>query len=151
MRRRIAVKLEIVIALFCISACVDGPTTSPPPPVDVTGTWTGDIDSNTGPPGYTPVLGTISITLHFTQSGSRVDASMSSSSSILVGPATGYVSGRRLQVTITVPPCGGPGRGTPGTLSFVGDVDSDDRTMQVHYLGTECSGDGTGVLTRNAS
>lgn len=144
-----AVKLGCLVALCSATACMDfSSTPSPPPEVDVTGTWTGQIDSNTGPPGYSPVLGTITMTLHLTQSGSEVTGSMSSDS-ILVGSSRGAISARRVQLTITVPPCGGPGRGTPGTLVFVGDVDADGRTMQVHYLGTECSGDGTGALTRS--
>ncbi len=139
------VKCGLLAAMLAATACL-GSRMSAPPAVDVTGTWTGDIDSNTGPPGYDPVFGTYRMTLRLTQSGSSITGEMSSDV-VLEGPVSGAIAARRVLLTITVPGCGA--QGSPETLELVGDVDADGRTMSVRYTGMDCSGDGTGVLTRS--
>jgi hypothetical protein len=136
---------------FSIAAAVACGGSSSPPAVDVTGRWVGSVESNAGPPGYEPVFGTYTMTLDLVQSGSSVTGPMTTDVQ-LRGMAAGGVSGLRVDLRITVPPCGGPGPiNQSGSLSLVGTISADGRTMSVQYEGTACeqADYGRGVLTRS--
>ena len=136
-------------ALIAVVAC--GGTTLAPPGVDVTGRWVGSVDSTSGPPSFDPVFGTYTMTLQLTQSGANVTGTMTSDGS-LGGQVAGGVSGRRIDLRITVAPCGGP-TNRPGLFALTGNVREDaavPATMDVTYQGTACevADYGSGTLNK---
>jgi hypothetical protein len=134
----------LVLALVMATGCG---TESPPPAVDVTGTWVGSVDSNTGPPGFAPVFGTYTLTLQLVQDGSHVTGALIGAFS---GTIAGGVSGDRANLTVTVAPCGGPGN-LATTVNLTGTVQntfSGIPLMNITYEGKPCGvvDYGTGTL-----
>ena len=137
-------RLALGVALAMAAGCG---TESPPPTVDVTGTWVGSVDSNTGPPGFDPVFGTYTLTLELVQDGSHVTGTLVGAFS---GTIAGGVSGDRANLTVTVAPCGGPGNSV-ATVNLTGTVQntfSGISVMSIKYQGTPCGvvDYGTGTL-----
>jgi hypothetical protein len=135
---------------FALAAAIACGTQAPPPGVDVTGTWVGPIESTAGPPGFEPVFGTYTLTLHLVQAGSGVTGSFASNA--FSGTITGGVSGDRAILTVAVAPCGGPA-GPPRTVSLTGTVRNIGlaaEAMDVTYQGTPCgvADYGAGTLLR---
>jgi hypothetical protein len=98
--RRISAVVAVVILLSSLSACGNSPT-APPAPVDLTGTWSGQV----GPPGSGSAL---RLTWAATQTGNVV-----SGIATLIKPAagvqargamTGIFIADRLTLTYSVPP-----------------------------------------------
>jgi hypothetical protein len=137
---RLAVGLALAMATGC-------GTESPPPTVDVTGTWVGPVDSNTGPPGFDPVFGTYTLTLELVQDGSRVTGTLVGAFS---GTVAGGVSGDRASLTVAVAPCGGPGNSAATVVlsATVQNTFSGVPLMNIAYQGTPCGvvDHGTGTL-----
>ena len=141
---RMALGVVLVIAVGC------GPQASPPT-IDVTGTWTGNVDSTDGPPGFNPVFGSYTLTLDLVQTGSNVTGTFRSVGAF-DGTIVGAVTDDRAILTVSVPPCGGPGN-SPGTVQLVGTVQDPGSAivlMDIVYQGTPCgvADHGTGVLRR---
>jgi hypothetical protein len=135
------------LALAAATACG---TDSPPPSVDVSGTWTGDVESTAGPPGFEPVFGTYRMTLILLQDGAHVTGTLSSDSAFS-GTVAGGVSGDRVTLAVAVAPCGGPGN-QAATVSLTGTVRNPGAAvpvLDVAYQGTPCgvADYGTGTLT----
>jgi hypothetical protein len=139
-------RLALGFALAMATGCG---TDSPPPTFDVTGTWVGSVDSNTGPPGFDPVFGTYTLTLRLVQDGSHVTGTLVGAFS---GNIEGGVSGDRASLLVTVAPCGGPGNlvATVHLTGTVQDTFSGIPLMRITYLGTPCGvvDYGTGTLRR---
>jgi hypothetical protein len=141
--------IPAVIALAAAALAAGCGVDAAPPAVDVTGTWSGPVESNAGPPGYEPVFGTYRMTLVLTQTGSSVTGTLASDAAFS-GSVAGGVSGNTLTLRVGVAPCGPPG-GSSGTVTLTGTVAAGppDR-MSVSYLGTPCGVEdhGQGILSR---
>ncbi len=141
--------IPAVIALAAAALAAGCGVDAAPPAVDVTGTWSGPIESNAGPPGYEPVFGTYRMTLALAQTGSSVTGTLASDGAFS-GSVAGGVSGNTLTLGIGVAPCGPPG-GSSGTVTLTGTVlAGSPGTMNVSDVGTPCGVEdhGQGVLTR---
>jgi hypothetical protein len=142
------IRLALGLAVAMSSGCG---TPAPAPSVDVTGTWVGTIVSTAGPPGFEPVFGTYTLTLHLVQDGSSVTGTLESVDAFS-GTVLGGVSGDRVTLAVTVAPCGGPGN-LPGKVALAGTVQNPGSAtlrMGVAYQGTPCgvADYGTGTLQR---
>ncbi len=141
--------IPAVIALVWTALAAGCGVDAAPPAVDVTGTWSGPVESNAGPPGYEPVFGTYRMTLALAQTGSSVTGTLASDTAFS-GSVAGGVSGSTLTLRVGVAPCGPPG-GAAGTVTLDGTVSTGSPgTMNVTYVGTPCGVEdhGQGVLTR---
>ena len=141
-------RMALVVVLVMAVGCGPGAT---PLTVDVTGTWAGGVDSTDGPPGFNPVFGSYTLTLDLVQTGSSVTGTFRSVGAF-DGTIVGGVSGVRAILTVSVPPCGGPGN-LPGTVQLEGTVQDPGSAivlMEIAYQGTPCgvADYGTGVLRR---
>ena len=142
--RRSTLRLSLGLALALATGCG---TESPPPTVDVTGTWVGSVDSTSGPPSFDPVFGTYTLTLELVQDGSHVTGTLAGAFS---GTIAGGVSGDRANLAVTVAPCGGPGNPV-ATVILTGTMQNTTSgipLMSIAYQGTPCgvADYGTGVL-----
>jgi hypothetical protein len=138
------------LAWLAIAVAAGCGSDAPPPSVDVSGTWTGSVVSTAGPPGFEPVFGTYTLTLHLIQDGAHVTGSLSSDAAFS-GTVAGGVSGDRVTLSVAVAPCGGPGN-APGSVSLTGTVRNPGAAapiLDVAYQGTPCgvADYGTGALT----
>ncbi|MGA8890438.1 MAG: hypothetical protein WB493_02635 [Anaeromyxobacteraceae bacterium] len=136
--------------LIALSLAATGCASEPAPPaVDLTGTWSGNIESDAGPPGYEPVFGTYAATLRLVQDGGTLTGTFEGVGAFR-GPVVGGVSGYDFSLTVTVDPCGPPG--VPGgTVQLAGQLAAEGPglpVLAVAYTGTPCGiGDyGKGVL-----
>jgi hypothetical protein len=136
----------LVVAVALGSSACGGGSGAEPPAVDLTGTWVGEITSTTGPPGYDPNFGTYQMTLELNQSGATVTGTFHADIS-LSGTVSGWVAGRRTQLSLQFAPCSAF---SPGPVKLTGTVSDPGTTMAVQYEGTPCGSVdvGTGTLTR---
>src|SRR5512137_24257 len=137
-------------ALAALSLAAAGCASDPlPPAADLTGTWTGRIESNAGPPGYEPVFGTYDATLRLLQDGSTLTGTFEGVGAFR-GTVAGAMTGYDFALTISVDPCG-PAGSAPGTVQLGGRLTGEGPALPVlavTYTGTPCGvGDyGKGVL-----
>jgi hypothetical protein len=137
-------------AVAALSLAAAGCASEPAPPVaDLTGTWTGTIESDAGPPGYEPVFGSYAATLRLLQDGANLTGTFEGVGAFR-GPVAGAMAGYDITLTISVDPCGPPGT-PPGTVQLAGQLTAEGPALPVlvvAYTGTPCGvGDyGKGVL-----
>lgn len=104
--------------------------------MNVTGRWTGTVDSTTGPPSFDANFGEYQLTLDLVQDGAGVTGTFQGSNS-LSGTVSGGVSDRTAQLVMQFAPCGGPPY-PPGAETFRGTVDASGTSMSVVFQGTPC-------------
>jgi hypothetical protein len=137
-------------ALVALSLAAAGCASEPEPPAaDLTGTWTGTIESDAGPPGFEPVFGTYAATLQLLQEGSTLTGTFVGVGAFR-GTVVGGISGYDFSLTVNVEPCGPPGA-PGGTVQMGGQLTGAGPALPVlavAYTGTPCGvGDyGRGVL-----
>ncbi len=141
--------IPAAITLFAAALAAGCGVDAAPPAMDVTGTWSGPIESTAGPPGYEPVFGTYRMTLVLAQTGSDVTGTLTSDTAFS-GTVAGGISGNGLTLRVAVAPCG-PTGGPSGTATLTGTISGGSpSTLSVSYVGTPCGVEdhGQGVLTR---
>jgi hypothetical protein len=140
------IRRALVALSLAATSCASEPD---PPAAYLTGTWTGNIESDAGPPGYEPVFGTYAATLRLLQDGSTLTGTFEGVGAFR-GTVVGGMSGYDLALTITVDPCGAPGS-PGGTVQLAGQLTGEGPALPVlavAYSGTPCgvADYGKGVL-----
>jgi hypothetical protein len=141
------IRRTLVAFSLAAAGCASEPE---PPAADLTGTWTGNITSDAGPPGYEPVFGTYAATLRLLQDGSTLTGTFEGVGAFR-GTVVGGMSGYDFSLTVTVDPCG-PAGSLPGTVVLAGQLTSEGPALPVlavSYGGTPCgiADYGRGVLS----
>jgi hypothetical protein len=139
-------KRMILVAVSCLllaSCGGDDGSSAPPPSVDVTGTWAGNITS---------IVGTQAATLNVVQTGANVTGNYSSPGPGAIGTVSGMVSGNALNfsLAITQPGCTGSfyGTGTVTTPSVGQPTMSFQFSGTMTCLGVTRAQSGNGTLTK---
>jgi hypothetical protein len=131
----------VVVAAGLLAGCGGS---SPPPAVDVSGTWVGNVDSTDGM--GQPVYGGYEATFRLTQTAGSVTGSYSGAGAV-GGTVVGGVSGNHFVATIQPRECAGQ----LNLSALVSEPAAGAATMDVTYQGTTvCSGARVdrGTLTR---